>query len=211
MPTRIRHRGASRIGGDRQKAQICLLLFRPICGTHPNRKWCLLRHSCDVTMALMNARLLESTVQEIVGSFPAISLVYLFGSRVEGKLGPMSDYDFAILMDHGTTNGEMQAQLTHVLGLQVGVARVDVVLLNQATIELAYAVIAQGQLLYQRDVATRVEYEAQVMSLYGDYLPVLRAQRAELLKRENHDARIQRYRAAFGRTERTLSQIVPTA
>lgn len=158
----------------------------------------------------MNARLLTTNVQEIVAEFPAISLIYLFGSQVEGKLGPMSDYDFAILMDHGTTNGKMQAQLTHLLGVQVGVPRVDVVLLNQATIALAHAVIAQGQLVYQRDVATRVEYEAQVMSLYGDYLPVLRAQRAELLKRENHAARIQRYRAAFGRTERTLSQIVST-
>jgi predicted nucleotidyltransferase len=158
----------------------------------------------------MNARLLTTNVQEIVAEFPAISLIYLFGSQVDGKLGPMSDYDFAILMDHGTTNGKMQAQLTHLLGGQVGVPRVDVVLLNQATIALTHAVIAQGQLVYQRDVATRVEYEAQVMSLYGDYLPVLRAQRAELLKRENHDARIQRYRAAFGRTERTLSQIVST-
>ena len=159
----------------------------------------------------MNTALLKSNLQQIINSFPAISLIYLFGSQVDDRLGPMSDFDFAILMDRGVTDGNMQAQLTHLLGMQVGAARVDVVMLNQATIELAYAVIAQGQSLYQRDAATRVEYEAQVMSLYGDYLPVLRAQRAELLKRENHDTRIQRYRAAFGRTERTFSQIVSSA
>ncbi|MEZ4865735.1 MAG: nucleotidyltransferase domain-containing protein [Caldilineaceae bacterium] len=158
----------------------------------------------------MNTQLLASGIQKAVDSFPAISLLYLFGSQVEGRLGPMSDYDFAILLDHRVNGRNVQAQITHLFCEQLDAAHVDVVLLNQAPIELAYAVIAQGQLLYQRDVVTRVEYEAYVMSRYGDYLPVLRAQRAELLGRKNHDARIQRYRAAFGRTERTLSQIVPT-
>jgi len=85
----------------------------------------------------------------------------------------MSDYDFAILLDHGADALDLQAQLTHRLRVHVGAALVDVILLNQITIELAHAVIAQGKLLYQRDVVTRVEYEAQVMSRYGDYLPVL--------------------------------------
>lgn len=122
----------------------------------------------------------------------------------------MSDYDFAILVDRHRIEPHLQAQVMHLLRVQLTPAHVDVVLLNHAVIELAYAIIKQGQRLYERDVATRVEYEAQIMSRYGDYLPVLRAQRAELLKRENHAARIQRYRAAFGRTERTLSQIVST-
>ena len=56
-------------------------------------------------------------------------------------------------------------------------------------------------------VATRVEYEAHVLSRYGDYLPVLRAQRDDILQRDKHAHRVQRYRAALGRTERTLGQI----
>lgn len=166
----------------------------------------------------MNDRLSQSTIQstiqsaiyQLVSTFPRLSLIYLFGSQVDGKLGRLSDYDFAMLMDHGTTEGNVQAQLTHLLHMGLGGAQVDVVLLNQAPIELAYGVIAQGELLYQRALFTRVEYEAYVMSRYGDYLPVLRAQRAELLKRAHHDTRIQRYRAAFGRTEQTLSQIIST-
>ncbi|MCL5960363.1 MAG: nucleotidyltransferase domain-containing protein [Chloroflexi bacterium] len=54
--------------------------------------------------------------------------------------------------------------------------RADVVLLNRAPVELACAVVVQGRLIYQRDEATRVEYEAGVKSRYGDYLPVLRVQ-----------------------------------
>lgn len=161
-------------------------------------------------MAFMDTQLLASIIQQIVDRFPVISLIYLFGSRADGQVGPMSDYDFAILVDHNRIDRHLQAQVTHRLSAKVNPVRVDVVMLNQAALELAYAIIKQGQRLYERDVVTRVEYEAQIMSRYGDYLPVLRAQRAELLKRENHDARIQRYRAAFGRTERTLSQIVST-
>lgn len=46
--------------------------------------------------------------------------------------------------------------------------RVGVVLLNRASIEFAYAIIAQGKLLYERDVATRVEYEATVCPSFHD-------------------------------------------
>lgn len=41
------------------------------------------------------------------------------------------------------------------------------VLLNQAPVDLAYAVIAQGQLLYNRSVAERVESEAKVLTCTG--------------------------------------------
>jgi hypothetical protein len=74
-------------------------------------------------------------------------------------------------------------------------------------VELAYAVIAQGQLLYQRSAAERVEFEAKVLSLYADSLPILRRQREEILKDVGKETRIQRYREALGRTEQTLAEI----
>ena len=71
--------------------------------------------------------------------------------------------------------------------------------------QLAYAIIVDGELIYERDAYTRVEYEAKIMSLYCDYLPVLRAHRADILRGDEHETRVQRYREALGRTERTLS------
>jgi hypothetical protein len=47
-----------------------------------------------------------------------------------------------------------------------------------------------------------------VMSRYGDYLPVLRALREDVLRGEQDGTRVRRYRAALERTERTLGQIV---
>ena len=153
-----------------------------------------------------------------------IDMVYLFGSRAESdvhgehvpntaKIGPLSDYDLGILF-HRTSPTDMAhlkahfaAEMTALLGTDL----IDVVILNEAPIELAYAVIAQGQILYERSVAIRVEYEGYVLGLYGDYLPVLREQRAQILEGGDYAKRVQRYRAALGRTRRTLSAIASAA
>jgi predicted nucleotidyltransferase len=150
-------------------------------------------------------------IRQAVEAFPDIQLAYLFGSRVSGDVGALSDYDVAILLDRTADGPAVRSQLAHEVAQSLDSERVDVVLLNRAPIELAYAVIASGQLLYQRDVATRVEYEADVLSRYGDYLPVLRAQRSALLGETGNDQRVQRYRETLRRTERTLGEIKAAA
>jgi len=137
----------------------------------------------------------------------AVRLLYLFGSRARGCADPASDYDLAVLLDDVHDTPAFIARLGHELARLLDTERLDLLSLRHAPIELAYAVIAEGKLLYQRDLATRVEYEAEVLSRYGDYLPVLRAQREDILRGGTHAIRVQWYRAALERTERTLSQI----
>ena len=115
-----------------------------------------------------------------------VSLIYLFGSQLTGTVGPMSDTDLGILVDRDIDGQAIRARFAHELSCILKTDRIDVVLLNQAPIELAYAIIAQGHVLYQRDLATRVEYEADVMSRYGDYLPVLRSFWDDILKEDQH-------------------------
>lgn len=150
---------------------------------------------------------LRERLAKLAADFPEISLVYLFGSQVTGRTGPLSDYDLGVLVDRGGDGPPRRAALAHALAVILDTERLDVVWLNQAPVELAFAVISEGRLLYERDAAARVEYEAQVMSRYFDYLPVLRAQRAEILAGGESGVRIQRYREALGRTERTLREI----
>jgi uncharacterized protein len=136
-----------------------------------------------------------------------VSLAYLFGSQVEENTGPMSDIDLAILFEDQEDTLGARSRLAHELGKALGTNRIDVVSLGEAPGELAYAVISQGICIYERDLATRVEFEARVMSLYGDYLPVLRSFQQEILEEQGDGRRIKRYREALRRTERTLSQI----
>ena len=143
---------------------------------------------------------------DMAEEFPKMKLAYLFGSRLDENLGPLSDYDFAVLFSRESSAQELVSHLTHALSQKL-TDRVDVVGLHDAPVELAYAVISSGVLLHESDVRSRVEYEARVMGLYLDYLPVLRANRKDILKGDYHEVRVQRYRKTLRRTQRTLGQI----
>lgn len=146
----------------------------------------------------------------IAQQYPAIQLVYLFGSRVTGSIGPMSDTDLAILLDHTASVPALRVELTQRLAEALQSDQLDLVILNQAPIEFAYSVIAEGIALYQRSMLERVEYEAKILSQYCDYLPVLRAQSRAIIDGAGDERRIQRYRAAFRRTQRTLGALDTT-
>ncbi len=121
---------------------------------------------------------LRDAAIQLAARHSTIDLVYLFGSRARGDsgghIGPMSDYDFAVLLQHGTESFDLQMQLQHEVCKALETDKVDLVLPNRVPIELAWHVIARGKLLFARSKYVQVEYEANVMSRYGDYLPVLR-------------------------------------
>jgi uncharacterized protein len=134
-----------------------------------------------------------------------IMLVYIFGSQVKGNVGSMSDYDIAVFLSEissDTYKYELSSRVAHILD-----AAIDLVILNGAPVELKYAVIADGLLLYEKDKAARVEFEGNTLSQYFDFLPVLRKQRAEILKGVKSEIGIHRHREALGKTEKVLAEI----
>ncbi len=155
----------------------------------------------------MDTCALVEQLRPVIADAPAVALAYLFGSRAQGNIGPLSDYDIAVLLDRDTDYEAARLHLMRQIRRALQGEAIDLVLLNEAPVELAFNVIANGKLIHQRDLATRVEYEATVMSRYYDLLPMLRAQRQDILRGDDYDRRVQRYRAALGRTERTLEQI----
>ena len=154
----------------------------------------------------MTVQIVAENLSNILSNFPEINLVYLFGSRVTGQIGPMSDYDVAIQVEVRNDEDAIRAHFQHAIIQMLNTERVDIVLLDRAPVELAYHIISTGKPLYQRDLLTRVEFEARILGQYGDYLPVLRAQRNQILQGDTHAKRVQRYREAFGRTQRSLGE-----
>ncbi|MBN1996191.1 nucleotidyltransferase domain-containing protein [candidate division KSB1 bacterium] len=149
---------------------------------------------------------LQNLLKPLFYRHAEILLAYVFGSQINGRTGPQSDIDFALLL-HRTIKFEKIQVVRHQIGQLLDFYNLDVISLNDATIELQYAVIATGKNIYKKDLATLVEFESKVLSLYGDYLPILRSQKQDVIGNLNYEKRIQRYRAAFGRTERTLGTI----
>jgi len=137
---------------------------------------------------------------------PYIELAYLFGSHAGGTEGPISDYDIAVLFSK-TIPPEKTYRIAHKLATLLMTERVDMVVLNRAPIELRYAVIATGIVIYEVNQAVRVEFEASTLSCYGDFLPILRRQKKEILEERNNETGIQRYRETLRETQRLLAEI----
>lgn len=135
----------------------------------------------------------------------AVELAYLFGSRAGETAGPISDYDLAVLYRKSPAPWNIY-ETAHRLAALLQTDRVDLIDLSRAPIELKYAVIATGILLYERSTCVRVEFEANTLTIYGDYLPVLRRQKKDLLEGGSHEAGVQRYRKALGQTQRVLEE-----
>ncbi len=104
-----------------------------------------------------------------------IKLAYLFGSQATGDTGPLSDYDFAIYIDESDMekifNKKIQVQdkISRVLGTN----NVDVSVLDEVDEpEFKYAVITQGELIFERE-PFKIIVEPKIMNEYFDFRDLL--------------------------------------
>ena len=150
-------------------------------------------------------------IKKIFSDENNILLAYIFGSQLKGKTGPLSDYDFAVFLSQ-KPSFQFKYKLKNKLVDVLNTGQVDLIILNDAPVELKYKVIATGKIIFQKNSAAKVEFEADTLGRSFDYLPVLRAQKADILKPnkakgERYGDRIQRYRTALRKTEKMLNKI----
>lgn len=110
-------------------------------------------------------------LQPIFQSFDEVKLVYLFGSQVTGKAGPLSDFDFAVYV--GTTDvtktHEILFELQDKIGRALKSDKVDVVALNiTESPELKYNIIKEGALIFERE-PFKVLVEPRILNEYFDF------------------------------------------
>ena len=146
-------------------------------------------------------------LRDFFASCDGVVFAYLFGSRARAQAGPLADVDIAVMLDGGL-NGDQRFEKR--LGLMGELCRVlqtqfvDVLILNEAPLALAYRVIRDGILLTCRDRDRLIDFTARTVSLYLDFKPVMerherailaRARRGELLDGHNpHRGALERYR-----------------
>jgi len=82
-----------------------------------------------------------SQLENIFAEYHAIKLVYLFGSRAGGKVGPLSDYDFAFYFDQPN---------------------------KKKRFDLKYNIIKEGRLLYEKE-PFKVMIEPKILNEYFDF------------------------------------------
>jgi predicted nucleotidyltransferase len=105
--------------------------------------------------------------------------VYLFGSAARGTARAGSDIDVAVLFDTRpprTLNGPrfvIEGELERALGVPV-----DLVVLNDAPVDLRTRVLRDGRLLVERDPSARIAFEVRTRNEAFDLEPVLARYRA---------------------------------
>ncbi len=100
-----------------------------------------------------------------------IRLAYLFGSYAKGKEGPLSDVDIAVFLDEIISKSkrfEQRLNLINEISSILKSDNVDVIIMNDAPLNLNYEIIKNGKLLVVKDEEKRTELESEVISKYLD-------------------------------------------
>lgn len=107
----------------------------------------------------------------IFEDYPTVKLVYLFGSQATGKIGPLSDYDFAVYLDEKDSQKRFQTKL-NIAGKLSSVLKtdaVDVVIINDTgQPELKYNIINTGNLILEKE-PFKVLIEPRIITEYIDF------------------------------------------
>lgn len=129
-----------------------------------------------------NRRVDSQIVRRVVDTCDAqrgLVAVYLFGSVARGSDRSESDIDVAVLLDH--------TPLPHLSGLRFTLEgdleravgrRVDLVILNDAPVDLRARVLRDGELLLDRAPSARIAFEVRTRNEAFDLAPILATYRA---------------------------------
>ena len=103
--------------------------------------------------------------------YPHILSAYLFGSTALGISNSGSDIDIAIRIDQSLASNsylELRIQLTDDLERHFG-CKVDIVVLNTASLKMIHQVIVNGRLVFSRDREKEQDYIVQKRKEYFDF------------------------------------------
>ncbi len=115
--------------------------------------------------------MIEPTLIKKIALKYDLQLIYLFGSKATRRDTKVSDIDIAVLLN----DREAYNLKNLILDLIFDFSRVfcsdkiDLVILNKASLAVQYYVISDGEILYALNPETRYNYEVNLISLYLDF------------------------------------------
>lgn len=133
----------------------------------------------------------ETLSKKVIASFfsyEEVVVAYLFGSRAREDFKEESDVDFAILLSGSFKDPYDFVRLIGELAMALNVEdeKINLIVLNDADLELAYKVISEGKVIFERDIEKRVDFEVRTLKLYMDFKPVLDQMRRSLIREYTH-------------------------
>jgi hypothetical protein len=123
-----------------------------------------------------NTPRLSPTLRALLESREEVLEAYLFGSAATGRVQGHSDLDVAVYLRDPRPPASAfgyAADLTAALMRALGMNRVDVVVLNDASPLLYHRVLRDGVRLLSRDLRATTTREGRALSRYCDFRPQL--------------------------------------
>jgi predicted nucleotidyltransferase len=116
---------------------------------------------------------LRAQIIDFFATAPGVAAVYLFGSTARGDDHADSDIDVAVLFEvtpPKTLHGRfaLGGELERALGRPV-----DLIVMNDAPVDLRIRILREGELLVDRNRAIRIAAEVRTRNEYFDLEPVL--------------------------------------
>lgn len=104
-------------------------------------------------------------------SEPDIVFAYLFGSVAKGRSGPLSDVDVAVYFSpagNARSRFDRRLQLMSKLGKALQRNDVDVVPMQDAPLDLAFEILADGKLIFSKDDGQKADFIFETLRRYHD-------------------------------------------
>lgn len=108
-----------------------------------------------------------------------IKFAYLFGSQARNQAGPLSDIDLAVYLDNRLDFFNARLRYLDELSRLLKRDRLDLVVLNSASLVLQYEVIRGGKIL-KENKQRRIPFETRVIREYLDTEPLRAVHRQKL-------------------------------
>ncbi|MFW6230155.1 MAG: type VII toxin-antitoxin system MntA family adenylyltransferase antitoxin [Halanaerobium sp.] len=108
-----------------------------------------------------------------------IIFAYLYGSMARETANRLSDIDIAIYIEKSKkpASGTFGYRSELIAELQSLVKReVDLIILNEISLSLAFNVLKEGKLLFTKSDKRRINFHESIMRRYLDFLPVFKVQ-----------------------------------
>lgn len=127
----------------------------------------------------MISRIPYDRLKDMFAGDRKMDVLYLFGSYSKGKVSPISDVDFAVLISENIPESDYFQSRLHILAdlmSAVKSSNIELVVLNAAPILLAFKVIASRNIIVENNASHRVHFEASVINRYLDLRPLFEEQ-----------------------------------
>jgi predicted nucleotidyltransferase len=110
-------------------------------------------------------------VQAIAGD-PDVVALFSFGGLAEGRLTPLSDLDFAVLVSKTLSKDQRFDKHLELIGMFNSVFQtdeIDLVVLNDVPLKLGHQVLKSGKLLCLSVPEELIDFREKIVKLYIDF------------------------------------------